>query len=169
MGLAPLGVTLHIHAIDVSLFARGPRHPLSAHHRGAGQAKANSEVATSADLKKALETGLRQNLDQAERLERAFHAADLAPHRAMRGIIDDNQDANAQAGSPLALDLTLIDSGQLAAHYDIAHHGTLRSHALTMGNLGRPTARPWFTPPSAKARAAPTCSPSTRRAAPSGG
>ena len=52
----------------------------------------------------------------------------------MQGIIDDNKVANGAAATPLALDLVLIDSGQIAAHFYMARYGTLHSYAETIGN-----------------------------------
>ncbi len=120
------------------LLIRGLTKLYAAHRQGAGQAAENSELAHSAELKEQLKTGTQVNLDQRSRLEGVFRALDLAPEesmdQAMQGIIDDNKVANAEAATPLALDLVLIDSGQIAAHFYMARYGTLHSYAETIGN-----------------------------------
>ena len=120
------------------LFARGLRHVYAAHHQGAGQAAENRELASMPELKAALAKGVQENMQQAERLERVFrlagHAVEGTPDQAMQGIISDNKAANAETTDPVARDQQLIASGQLAAHYYLAHYGTLRSYAQTLGN-----------------------------------
>ena len=122
------------------LFARGLRHVYSAHHQGAAQAAENRDLASRPELREALDRGVRENTEQAARLEQVFrlaeHAVEREPDAAMQGIIDDNKAANAEAaerGGPVARDQQLIASGQLAAHYYLAQYGTLRSYALSLG------------------------------------
>lgn len=111
---------------------RSLRRLYRAHGQGSGQARENSKLATSPDLREQLSRGSRMNQDQATRLERVFRVLGRsvggAFDPAMQGVIDDNKAANIEATDALTLDLTLIASGQLAAHRCIAAYGTLRSY-----------------------------------------
>ena len=119
------------------LFARGLRHVYSAHRQGAGQAAEHRDLASRPELREALDRGVRENAEQAARLEQVFrlaeHAAEAVPDQAMQGIIDDGKAATAEAADPVARDQQLIASGQLAAHYYLAQYGTLHSYALSLG------------------------------------
>ena len=120
------------------LLDRGLLHLYAAHHQGAAQAKENGTLAASDELRAALHDGVQANFDQAARLEKVFAAVGLTrtstTDAAMAGIIDDNQSANAAAAGPLARDLTMIASGQLAAHFYVARYGTLAAYARLLGH-----------------------------------
>lgn len=115
------------------LFSEGLQLLYGAHRQGARQAAANYETSTSPKLRRMLRAGAKANLQQAERLERVFRAADL-PVRgkhdpAMQGIADANEALVHQTRDPVRRDLANIASGQVAAHFYLATYGTLRAYA----------------------------------------
>lgn len=122
-----------------TLLERALSHIYAAHHQGAQQAAENRALATSDELREALRAGVEANHNQAARLEDVFKAFGLSavgvPDQAMAGIKADNQAANEEfASDPLALDLTLIESGQVAAHFYIAQYGVMRGYAQLLRN-----------------------------------
>jgi len=122
-----------------TLLERALSHVYAAHHQGAQQAAENRALATSGELRETLRMGVEANHSQAARLEDVFKAFSLSvvavPDQAMAGIKADNQAANeAFASDPLALDLTLIESGQVAAHFYLAQYGAMRGYTQLLRN-----------------------------------
>jgi len=122
-----------------TLLERVLSHVYAAHHQGAQQAAENRELATSDELRETLRMGVEANHSQAARLEDVFKAFGLSavavPDQAMAGIKAANQAANEEfAADTLALDLTLIESGQVAAHFYIAQYGAMLSYAQLLRN-----------------------------------
>lgn len=126
-----------INGLD-DLFAEGLRRLYAAHHQGAKQAGRNHGYATSPALRKLLKQGVRENVEQARRLERVFRTVGLSPRGvtdpAMEGIRDSDDEVKKQARDTLARDLAIIAAGQIAAHYYIATYGTLREYARALGH-----------------------------------
>lgn len=122
-----------------TLLERALSHVYAAHHQAAQQAAENSALATSDELRKTLRAGVETNRTQAARLEDVFELFGLSAvagsDQAMAGIKADNQAANREfASEPLALDLTLIESGQVAAHFYIAQYDAMRGYAQLLRN-----------------------------------
>ena len=121
-----------INGLD-DLFAEGLRRLYAAHHQGAKQTGRNHGYATSPALRKMLKQGVKENVEQARRLERVFRMVGLSARGvtdpAMDGIRDSDDEVKKQARDTLARDLAIIASGQIAAHYYIATYGTLREYA----------------------------------------
>lgn len=110
----------------------------AAHRQGAEQALANSGTSSLPSLKRMFKAGAKANLRQAHRLEQVFATMNMKPaakpDRAMQGLVDANNGLVARCDSRLSRDLANIAAGQVAAHFFIAHYGTLRSYAAQLGN-----------------------------------
>lgn len=125
-------------AADRQIFEDGLRLLYGAHRQGAAQAARNGETSTLPKLKRMVRAGSKQNLAQAERLERVFTLVGATPdarHDAgMQGICDTNEAEVARHRGAAQRDLVNIAYGQVAAHFYIARYGTLRSAARALGH-----------------------------------
>lgn len=125
-------------AADRQLFEDGLRLLYGAHRQGAAQAARNCETSTLPKLRRMLRAGSKQNLVQAERLERVFALVGATPYArhdaGMQGICDTNEAEVARHPGAAERDLVNIAYGQVAAHFYIARYGTLRSEARALGH-----------------------------------
>ncbi|WP_165359488.1 DUF892 family protein [Lichenibacterium minor] len=125
-------------AADRQLFEDGLRLLYGAHRQGAAQAARNGETSTLPKLKRMVRAGAKQNLAQAERLERVFALVGATPYArhdaGMQGICDTNEGEVARRRGAAKRDLINIAYGQVAAHFYLARYGTLRSAARALGH-----------------------------------
>lgn len=125
-------------AADRQLFEDELRLLYGAHRQGAAQAARNGETSTLPKLKRMVRAGSKQNLAQAERLERVFALVGATPYArhdaGMQGICDTNEAEVAKHSGAAERDLVNIAYGQVAAHFYIARYGTLRSEARALGH-----------------------------------
>jgi len=98
-----------------------------------------AEAATSAGLKEAFRTHLRETEGQKARMERIFHELGLEPQsetcEAMQGLVSEGQEMIDLEGDSEVKDAGLIAAAQRVEHYEIAGYGCARAFARRLGHL----------------------------------
>lgn len=93
--------------------------------------------ATSEELSAAFEKHLGETEQQIERLEQCFELLGEKVRgkscAAMKGIIDEANEALDQEMSPAVMDAVLVASAQKVEHYEIASYGTVMTWAESLG------------------------------------
>jgi ferritin-like metal-binding protein YciE len=96
-----------------------------------------ADAAHNSVLKAAFQDHLRQTQGQVTRLEQAFRmlgkSANPKTCEAMKGLIEEGQDAISASGDPDVKDAALIAAAQRVEHYEIAGCGTVRTVAQRLG------------------------------------
>ena len=94
-------------------------------------------AATSADLKQAFETHLKQAEVHIARLEHAFKLLGETPTRktckAMTCLLAESEDLINDHNASALLDAGLIGAAQRVEHYEISAYGTSRAYAESLG------------------------------------
>lgn len=97
-----------------------------------------AKAATSAGLRKAIETHQQETLGHVARLEQVFESFDLAPKgqtcEATRGLLEEGDELLAEFKSSPALNAAIIAAAQKVEHYEMASYGCLREWAGLLGN-----------------------------------
>jgi ferritin-like metal-binding protein YciE len=97
-----------------------------------------AKAATSAALRDAFESHLRETRGQIERLEQVFELLDekvKGKHcDGIAGIIEEGSSVMGEDFDDATMDACLIASGQRAEHYEMAAYGTLIAWAKAMGH-----------------------------------
>jgi ferritin-like metal-binding protein YciE len=96
-----------------------------------------AEAASSEELQQAIQSHLEETKTQVSRLERVFEELDKPAKgkacKAMRGLVEEGDEA-LDGKSPSALtDLAIIAAAQRVEHYEISAYGTARAIALQLG------------------------------------
>lgn len=93
--------------------------------------------ATSPDLKTALESHLKETLEQVKRLEEVFGLLGKKPVakkcEAMAGLIKEASEIMKDYDKGAMRDAGIITAGQKVEHYEIASYGTLCQFAKNLG------------------------------------
>ena len=96
-----------------------------------------AKAATSAELKNAFNTHLRQTEQHARRIEDIFGGHDSKPKGkkcvGMEGVLDEGKELLEQKPEADVLDAGLIGAAQRVEHYEMAAYGTARTHARELG------------------------------------
>lgn len=96
-----------------------------------------AKLASSADLKRAFETHLRETEKQIERLDMVFNKLGMKATgekcKAMEGIIKEAQDMMSENADSDVMDAALIACAQRVEHYEIAGYGTVCTYAKQLG------------------------------------
>jgi ferritin-like metal-binding protein YciE len=102
--------------------------------------KALPKVAKNASdpqLKKAIESHLKETEGHVARLEQIFEALDESPKGktcdGMKGLISEADERIKEGGEPAVLDAGLIADAQRVEHYEIAAYGSARTFANLLG------------------------------------
>jgi ferritin-like metal-binding protein YciE len=97
-----------------------------------------AKAATSAQLRAAFESHLKETREHVARIEQAF---ELLEEKAkskhcdgMAGIIDEGSSVMEEEFDDATMDACLVASGQRAEHYEMAAYGTLVAWAKTLGH-----------------------------------
>ena len=97
-----------------------------------------AKAASSSELKQAFEHHLSQTQEHVSRLERVFeslgHRAKSKTCHAMKGLIDEGEEAIKEDGPDSVRDAALIAAAQRVEHYEMAGYGTVRSFAQSLGH-----------------------------------
>jgi len=97
-----------------------------------------AKKATDEDLKQAFTTHLEETKGHVERLEEIFEGlgkrASGKTCKAMKGLVEEGEEAMEEDATPEVLDAALIAAAQRVEHYEIAGYGTVRSYAKLLGN-----------------------------------
>src|SRR5262245_42643486 len=96
-----------------------------------------AKAASTPELRGAFEEHLQQTRGHVERLEQVCEDLGIKPKgktcHAMKGLIEEGQEAMSSTGDPDAKDAALIGAAQKVEHYAIAGYGTARSFARVLG------------------------------------
>jgi ferritin-like metal-binding protein YciE len=99
-----------------------------------------AEAAHSPALKTAFQEHLRQTQNHVTRLEQVFQqigkSASSKTCEAMKGLIEEGDEAVRASGDPDVKDAALIAAAQRVEHYEIAGYGTVRTFAQRLGHQG---------------------------------
>jgi ferritin-like metal-binding protein YciE len=93
-----------------------------------------AEAATAKELKKALESHLKETEKQLKRLEKIAEATEMKASdkkvcKAMKGLIAEGQEAIKEIPAGAVRDAAIIGAAQRVEHYEIAGYGTARALA----------------------------------------
>jgi ferritin-like metal-binding protein YciE len=96
-----------------------------------------AELASSPELKNAVEEHLRQTEGHVNRLEQVFQmlgqSAKGTKCKGMAGILDEAEKVMKSDSSPETLDAAIIMSAQKVEHYEIASYGSAATWAEMLG------------------------------------
>jgi ferritin-like metal-binding protein YciE len=96
-----------------------------------------AEAAHNPTLKNAFNEHLRQTQNHLTRLEQVFkmskQSAQAKTCEAMKGLIQEGQEAIDASGQPDVKDAALIAAAQRVEHYEIAGYGCARTFAQRLG------------------------------------
>jgi ferritin-like metal-binding protein YciE len=105
-----------------NLFARSPR---------------SLEPASSQELQQAILSHLEETKTQVSRLERVFEELDKPAKskacKAMRGLVEEGDEALDGKSRSALTDLAIIAAAQRIEHYEISAYGSARAIALQLG------------------------------------
>jgi len=94
-------------------------------------------AAHSNSLKSAFQEHFRQTEGHVSRLEQVFQmigkSAQSKTCEAMKGLVQEGQEAISASGNPDVKDAALIAAAQRVEHYEIAGYGTARTFAERLG------------------------------------
>jgi ferritin-like metal-binding protein YciE len=96
-----------------------------------------ADGAKSPELKKAIQSHLRETENHVERLERIFDIIGADPKRktceAMKGLIAEGEEVLKADGDDSVKDAALIAAAQRVEHYEMAGYGSVRNFARRLG------------------------------------
>jgi len=96
-----------------------------------------AEAAHDSTLKSAFQQHLNETKNQITRLERVFQLmgreAEGKTCAAMKGLIEEGEEAISAKGDPDVKDAALIAAAQRVEHYEMAGYGTARTFAQRVG------------------------------------
>lgn len=96
-----------------------------------------AKAASSADLKRAFESHLKETKGQVDRLEKVFASLDLSPKgkkcKAMAGLVEEGAELMKEDADPDVMDAGLIAAAQRVEHYEMAGYGCVRTYAKLLG------------------------------------
>jgi ferritin-like metal-binding protein YciE len=102
--------------------------------------KALPKVAKNASdpqLKKAIESHLKETEGHVQRLEQIFEQLEESPKgktcEGMKGLIGEADERIKEGGEPAVLDAGLIADAQRVEHYEIAAYGSAKNFANLLG------------------------------------
>jgi ferritin-like metal-binding protein YciE len=102
--------------------------------------KALPKVAKNASdpqLKKAIESHLKETEGHVQRLEQIFEQLEESPKgktcEGMKGLISEADERIKEGGEPAVLDAGLIADAQRVEHYEIAAYGSAKNFANLLG------------------------------------
>jgi ferritin-like metal-binding protein YciE len=94
---------------------------------------------TNDDLKKALETHLKETEGQVEKLEQVCKDLGIKPTgkvcKAMQGLIEEGEEVLSDGKPSPIMDAGIIGAAQKVEHYEIAGYGTARTIADQLGHM----------------------------------
>ncbi len=96
-----------------------------------------AHASTSPELKKALESHLRETEGQILRLEKICNMLGASPKGktcdGMKGVLDEGSSMLHDIAAGEVRDAALIGAAQRVEHYEMAAYGTVRSYASLIG------------------------------------
>ena len=96
-----------------------------------------ARAASHDELKEGFEEHLEQTREHVDRLDRCFKLLGMQAKgktcHAMKGLVEEGQEAIDEKGPDAIRDAKLIGAAQRVEHYEIAAYGTARAFAETLG------------------------------------
>ena len=96
-----------------------------------------AKAATSAELKRAFESHLKETKVHVERLEQVFESLDETAKgkkcKAMEGLVEEGAEWMKEDADPDVMDAGLIAAAQRVEHYEMAGYGCVRTYAQLLG------------------------------------
>jgi ferritin-like metal-binding protein YciE len=96
-----------------------------------------ANAAHSSSLKTAFQEHFRQTEGHVSRLEKVFNMLGTSARsktcEAMKGLVEEGEEAIKANGDPNVKDAALIAAAQRVEHYEIAGYGTARTFAQRLG------------------------------------
>ena len=96
-----------------------------------------AKAASSAELKRAFESHLKETKVHVERLEQVFKSLDEAAKgkkcKAMEGLVEEGSEWMEEDADEDVMDAGLIACAQRVEHYEIAGYGCVRTYAQLLG------------------------------------
>lgn len=96
-----------------------------------------AKKASSADLKAAFTSHLKETEGHVKRLERIGKILDISLSgkkcHAMEGLVEEGKEVIDEEGDASVLDAALIGAAQRVEHYEIAAYGATRAMAMQLG------------------------------------
>jgi ferritin-like metal-binding protein YciE len=93
--------------------------------------------ASDPELKKAIESHLKETEGHVARLEQIFEKLEGSPRgktcEGMKGLITEADERIKEGGEPAVLDAGLIADAQRVEHYEISAYGSARTFANLLG------------------------------------
>ena len=97
-----------------------------------------AKAATDPDLKAGILTHLEETKVHVTRLEEVAELLGATPRglscKAMKGLVEEGEEAIGEEGEASIKDLAIIAAAQKVEHYEISGYGTARAIAEVMGN-----------------------------------
>ena len=97
-----------------------------------------AKAASDPALVEAINTHLEETKVHVERLEEIAELLEMTPRgvscKAMKGLVEEGNEAIEEDGEPSIKDLALIGAAQKVEHYEISAYGTARALAEAIGN-----------------------------------
>lgn len=97
-----------------------------------------AKAATDPGLKKGFEEHLEETKVHVTRLEEVAELLDASPRglscKAMKGLVEEGEEAIKEEAEEHIKDLALIAAAQKVEHYEISGYGTARAIAEAIGN-----------------------------------
>jgi len=97
-----------------------------------------AKAAADPDLKAGFLTHLEETKVHVTRLEEVAELLGASPRglscKAMKGLVEEGEEAIDEEGEPSIKDLGLIAAAQKVEHYEISGYGTARAIAEAIGN-----------------------------------
>jgi ferritin-like metal-binding protein YciE len=97
-----------------------------------------AKKASNPQLKKALETHMKETEGQVQRLQKVFEKLGKKPTgkkcAAMEGLIEEGKEMMGEDMEEDTMDAALISIAQKIEHYEIASYGTVRTWAQQLGD-----------------------------------
>ena len=108
-----------------------------AQEQGLAQSLANSRAAAWPALRKGVQAGRGESLENYDRLRKVFAVVGLEPGGStdlgMRGILDANRQALAESGDEVQRDIVILASAQTAVRYYLGRYRLLKSYGKALG------------------------------------
>jgi ferritin-like metal-binding protein YciE len=97
-----------------------------------------AKAATDPDLKAGFEEHLEETKVHVSRLEEVAELLGASPRglscKAMKGLVEEGEEAIKEEAEPAIKDLALIAAAQKVEHYEISGYGSARALAESIGN-----------------------------------
>ena len=96
-----------------------------------------AKAASTADLRAAFESHLKETEGQIQRLEQAFEILSKSPKgktcAGMKGLLEEGSEVMKEAAKGAVRDAAMISAAQRVEHYEMAGYGAVIAYAKLLG------------------------------------